>query len=184
MAADPRPDEELIETSAGDPEAFAVFYRRHLAAVVRYFMARTRDAELSIDLTAESFAAAMAASDRYDRRKAPARAWLYVIAHSKLVDSLRRGRVENSARRELGIRALAVTDEDIARVEEMTLEDQPALELLGELPEEMRAAVSARVIDERDYAEIAADLRCSESVVRKRVSRGLARLRAHLEESP
>ena len=40
----------------------------------------------------------------------------------------------------------------------------------------------ARVIDERDYADIAKDMRCSEAVVRKRVSRGLGTMRARLEE--
>jgi RNA polymerase sigma-70 factor (ECF subfamily) len=51
---------------------------------------------------------------------------------------------------------------------------------LADLPAGERAAVSARVIEERDYGEIARSLGCSEMVVRKRVSRGLARLRAGL----
>jgi DNA-directed RNA polymerase specialized sigma24 family protein len=38
------------------------------------------------------------------------------------------------------------------------------------------------VIDDRDYREIARDLRCSESVVRQRVSRGLRALRIGLQE--
>lgn len=38
------------------------------------------------------------------------------------------------------------------------------------------------MIDERGYGDIAKDLRCSEAVVRKRVSRGLGTLRAHLED--
>ena len=43
----------------------------------------------------------------------------------------------------------------------------------------------ARVLDEEDYAEIAERLRCSESVVRQRVRRGLATLRRiHEEEAP
>jgi RNA polymerase sigma-70 factor (ECF subfamily) len=50
------------------------------------------------------------------------------------------------------------------------------------LPEAERHAIEARVLAERSYAEIAASLRCSELVVRKRVSRGLARLRRQLEE--
>jgi RNA polymerase sigma-70 factor (ECF subfamily) len=39
-----------------------------------------------------------------------------------------------------------------------------------------------RVVAERPYAEIAAELRCSELVVRQRVSRGLKRLRSEMEE--
>jgi RNA polymerase sigma-70 factor (ECF subfamily) len=53
---------------------------------------------------------------------------------------------------------------------------------VDELPDDQQAAVKARVIDERDYPEIAKDLRCSEAVVRKRVSRGLGTIRARLEE--
>jgi DNA-directed RNA polymerase specialized sigma24 family protein len=36
-------------------------------------------------------------------------------------------------------------------------------------------------MEERDYEDIAKELRCSEAVVRQRVSRGLARLRRQLE---
>jgi DNA-directed RNA polymerase specialized sigma24 family protein len=44
-----------------------------------------------------------------------------------------------------------------------------------------REAVIRRVVLEESYRAIAAELRCSEQVVRKRVSRGLARLRGGLE---
>jgi RNA polymerase sigma-70 factor (ECF subfamily) len=54
--------------------------------------------------------------------------------------------------------------------------------LVGALPAAQRKAIVAHVLDERDYPEIARELRCSEAVVRKRVSRGLATLRAQLEE--
>jgi DNA-directed RNA polymerase specialized sigma24 family protein len=38
------------------------------------------------------------------------------------------------------------------------------------------------VLDERSYEDIARELRCSSSVVRQRVSRGLARLRTTVDE--
>ncbi|MGO9763978.1 MAG: sigma factor-like helix-turn-helix DNA-binding protein [Solirubrobacteraceae bacterium] len=49
---------------------------------------------------------------------------------------------------------------------------RPASELLD--------ALRARILDERDYAQIARELRCSEAVVRKRVSRALRTLRGAL----
>jgi RNA polymerase sigma-70 factor (ECF subfamily) len=55
---------------------------------------------------------------------------------------------------------------------------------LATLPADARSAVLARVVEERDYGEIAASLRCSEMVVRKRVSRGLQALRSELGEAP
>ncbi|MBX5470690.1 MAG: sigma-70 region 4 domain-containing protein [Thermoleophilaceae bacterium] len=56
------------------------------------------------------------------------------------------------------------------------------LELVERLPPDQRDAVTARIVDERDYAGIARDLRCSESVVRQRVSRGLRALKVRLQE--
>jgi RNA polymerase sigma factor (sigma-70 family) len=76
---------------------------------------------------------------------------------------------------------LAVDDELIERIE-ATASDGRALKLLARLPADQREALTARVVDERDYAEIAGEISCSESVVRKRVSRGLATLRARLKE--
>ncbi len=52
-----------------------------------------------------------------------------------------------------------------------------SLSLLDALPADQRAAVRARVIDGRDYAELAGELDCTELVVRQRVSRGLRTLR-------
>ncbi len=54
--------------------------------------------------------------------------------------------------------------------------------MLDGLPAEQRDAIRARVLDERDYGEIARELRTSELVIRKRVSRGLAELRTHMEK--
>lgn len=49
------------------------------------------------------------------------------------------------------------------------------------LPADQREAITARVLDDREYHEISRILECSEAVVRKRVSRGLATLRRQLE---
>jgi RNA polymerase sigma factor (sigma-70 family) len=55
------------------------------------------------------------------------------------------------------------------------------VELLAELPTDERHAIEARVVHERSYSDIAAQLHCSEMAVRKRVSRGLGRVRRRLE---
>jgi RNA polymerase sigma-70 factor (ECF subfamily) len=79
------------------------------------------------------------------------------------------------------MRPVELSDDDLVRVDEIAA-GGAALELLDELPEDVRAALGARVLESRDYADIAGELRCSEQVVRKRVSRGLAHLRARLQE--
>jgi RNA polymerase sigma-70 factor (ECF subfamily) len=106
---------------------------------------------------------------------------LFGIARNVLARSRQRGRVENRARLRLGLSPLAVDDELLERVVE-TEGDEHALRLLASLPPDQREAVHARVLEEREYVEIARELACSESVVRKRVSRGLATLRRLMKE--
>jgi RNA polymerase sigma factor (sigma-70 family) len=172
-------DEELLSAARSDPAAFGAFYGRFEERMLRWFLSRVGDAEVAADLTAETFAAALASVRRFRAREGAAGAWLFGIAHNTLAMSARRGRVEARARRRMGMPPLELTDALIERIDALA---GPALELVGDLPAEQEQAVRARVIDERDYADIAKDLRCSEAVVRKRVSRGLAQMREELGE--
>jgi RNA polymerase sigma factor (sigma-70 family) len=136
---------------------------------------------VALDLTAETFAGALEGSVRYEPGPEPARGWLYGIAWNKLHEAQRRGRAEDSARRALGMAPITLTDEGIERIEAHA--NGPALEALDALPADQRDAVRARVLDDRRYEEIAAELRCSQSVVRKRVSRGVRAIKDKLEEA-
>lgn len=179
MEADPRPDEVLLAAARREPAAFGAFYARHEDAVLLFFLRRTGSPELAADLAAETFAAALVTSDRFRPGPAPAVAWLFGIARNTLAMSARRGRVERRARRRLGLPPLVLDDEALERVAAVE-HDGRVLERLAELPADQRWAVEARVLEEREYAEIARELRCSEAVVRQRVSRGLRSLRAQL----
>jgi RNA polymerase sigma factor (sigma-70 family) len=178
--ADPRTDGELLVATATDPEAFGTFFRRHMRGVLAFFRRRGASAEVALDLTGETFAAALEASSRYELRPEPARNWLYGIAWNKLHEAQRRGRADDAVRRALNMAPILLTDEGIERIE--ALAGSPALELMETLPAPQRDAVRARVLDGRDYDEIAAELRCSPSVVRQRVSRGLAAMRTRFPD--
>jgi RNA polymerase sigma factor (sigma-70 family) len=170
-------DDALLAATRHDPEAFGAFYRRHERAVFAYFRRRVAGSDVAADLTAETFAAALLASRRYRADGRPAAGWLFGIARNTLGRSLERRRVEDRARRRLGMPRIELDDEQLAALDRIA-GDAHVADLLALLPADEAAAVRARVIDEDAYSEIAARLRCSEQVVRKRVSRGLARLRA------
>ena len=185
MREDPRSDEALLAHTASDPEAFATFYRRHLRAVLAYLLRRTGRPDLATDLAAETFAAALESAPRFRAQGGTARGWLFTIAAHKLADAARRKRVSDEARRRLGLAPLIVDELD--RAEELL--DAHALSatldgLVSDLPEAQRRAVLARIVDERDYADIAAELDCSPALVRQHVSRSLGSLRRRLEEDP
>jgi DNA-directed RNA polymerase specialized sigma24 family protein len=84
-------------------------------------------------------------------------------------------------RRKLALEPEALDDADLVRVDELA-SGRGVLALVDELPDRQRTAVRARIVDEPDYADIAAELRCSEKVVRQQVSRGLSRLKGRLRE--
>ncbi len=167
-------DEELLAAVPGDPSAFGELYARHERPVLRYMLSRTRDPELAADLCAETFAAALL-SARSWRGDGPAAAWLWGVARRVLASSLRRARVEDAARRRLGMPPLILTD--------AALDEIRALEMLDALPADQAEAIRRHVIEDAGYDEIAAALGCSQQVVRQRVSRGLRTLRARQEET-
>jgi RNA polymerase sigma factor (sigma-70 family) len=175
-------DGRLLEAiGAGDGPSFDAFYFRYLPLVVAFLLRETRDREAAADLAAEVFAAVMLAAGRYRDDGGSAAAWVLGIARNKLRVSRRRRRIEDRARRRLGYEPVALDDADLERVERLA-DEGAASALLEALPEHEREAVRRRVLDEQDYDQIAGALRCSEMVARKRVSRGLARLRNQIEE--
>ena len=178
----PRPsDDDLL--AAGDEESYALFYQRHVDWVLGFLARRTRDPELAADITAEVFAAALIARHRFRPRDGTANTWLFRIASNRLADAMRRGQAETRARRRLEMQPVLPTPSDIEMIEALAA-DLEVLAVVDELAPEQRAAVRARVLDERGYDEIAADLGVSEAVVRKRVSRGLGALRDRLGGRP
>jgi RNA polymerase sigma-70 factor (ECF subfamily) len=173
-----RSDEDLVAEKRFDRSsaAFGEFYARYEPAILAYHRRRVGLPEVAADLTAETFARALAGRSRYRPSKGSAAGWIFGIAHHVLVDSARRGTVEQKARERLGMQPMALDDEDLARIDLLGGDDR-LYEALDALPEEQRTAIVARYVHDETYDETAERLQTSSSVVRKRVSRGLTRLR-------
>jgi RNA polymerase sigma factor (sigma-70 family) len=178
-------DEDLLVASSQFPHSFVALYYRTMPGLLRYFARRTLDAQVALDLTAETLAEAFASRARFrDRGDGSATAWLYTIAGRQFGRYLRRLRVEDVARRRLGMQCVELGPEDVERVE--TLIDfeeigRAVSAAFDELRTDQREALRLRVIEGRSYVEVAAELGCSEDVARSRVSRGLRRLAAELD---
>jgi RNA polymerase sigma factor (sigma-70 family) len=162
--------------SPGDIEAL---YRDQARRLAGYLMRSTGDAEVAADLTAETFAAALIARDRYRQELGAPATWLYGIAAHKLSDWRRRGYAEDRARRRLGIERPPLSEDDVAELARLA-EEVTVIDLLDELPDDQRQAVRSRLLDDRPYGEIAVAEGVSEAAIRQRVSRGLASLRQRM----
>jgi RNA polymerase sigma-70 factor (ECF subfamily) len=181
MRPDELDDAALLAALATSPEAFAALYRRYERPLLGYLVRRTRSPELAADLTAEAFAAALEMLRRGAGPAGEFGPWLFGIARNKLADSARRGRVEEGARRRLAMEPVVVTDAALERIDELG-DGARLAELVAALPADQRDALLARIVEDREYDDIAGALETSALVVRKRVSRGLAALRARLGE--
>jgi RNA polymerase sigma-70 factor (ECF subfamily) len=162
-------------------------YDRHAQGILRFAMRRTLDAQLAVDILAETFAVA------YEQRKkfrgdldTQGGSWLFGIASNLLSRYFRSGGIERRALERLGIGETIVPDEQIERIEQLAGSASLRIAVaraMGDLPEAQRRALELRIVEERSYAEVAAALEVTEEVARARVSRGIGVLRTMLEEN-
>ncbi len=147
-----------------------------------FFVRRTHDPEVAVDLVAETFATVV--RDRRQFRGTgddAALAWVYAIARNLLSGWYRRGAIERSAMNKLGIERLAIDDDELERLAELGSLADDRLRVaahLRDLPDDQRTAVRLRVVDERSYADVARAMGVSQQAARARVSRGLRALAA------
>jgi RNA polymerase sigma factor (sigma-70 family) len=177
-----RSDAELLALTPSTPDAFDVFFVRHAKAIASYLWRHTGSQDVAADLTSETFAVALESVARYDPAKGDARGWLFGIAKITMLASYRQQRAERSARERLGHAVAGYSDEAWDAAQARIDASLPGLiEGVDHLPRAERRAVVARILEERDYAEIAASEHATEAAIRQRVKRGLARLRKQVE---
>lgn len=178
-------DSQLLSAARdGDSEAFGLFYLRHRESLLRYLARRVHEPEHAADLMAEAFATALVAvRDRSRVLPETPLAWLFTVARNLLVDSIRRGRVEATARQKLMFEPVVLDSDDLQRIEEIAAGGDDFPELAAAIPDSEWEAFHAHVLEEQSYPEIAARLGCSQVVARKRVSRAKAHLRTVLGEN-
>jgi RNA polymerase sigma-70 factor (ECF subfamily) len=163
-----------------DLDQLARLYEARAADLLSFFARRTLQAEVSIDLVAETFAQALAHREQFrGASDDEAVGWIFGIARHELSAYFRRGIVARRAMAELGLAVPALTNADYERVEELVdLRAQRTVvaRALAELSREHREALRLRIVEELSYSEVAQTLGTTEETARARVSRGLRAL--------
>jgi RNA polymerase sigma factor (sigma-70 family) len=182
-----RRSDHAASAAVGTAGGFAQLYERNSKRVLAFFARRVLDPELALDLTAETFAEAFLARERFrGRSEQDARSWLFGIARHQLSQYWRRGAAERRAIRRLGVSVPELSQADHDRVEELAASADlraAARNGLSELSDGVRAAVQLRIVDELPYADVAGRLSISEGAARARVSRGLRALAGTLKDT-
>jgi RNA polymerase sigma factor (sigma-70 family) len=175
-------DRQLLKAIRREPEGIGAVYDRYALRLVRYLQQQGATEDLALDAAQEVFAR-LIVHHREVRVGADGSLWpwLAVTGRNLLRDWQRRRAIDTRARRRLGLSAPSdEIGEALARTDASRL--RPALEVaLARLTAEQRTAVTARVIHERAYSEIAEAEGATEDTVRNRVSRGLRAMQTFLQ---
>jgi RNA polymerase sigma factor (sigma-70 family) len=169
-----------------EPTTFADVYVEYHAQVLRYFARRTFDPETAFDLMAETFAELFAHIDAFrGQTEEQGRAWMWTVARHQLYRWRERGTVEKRSLQRLGVPVASLGPAEYERIEELAdlQRLRPQLErALDQLCDEQREALCLRVLEHREYDDIAERCGTSTQVVRARVSRGLRQLAKVLDQ--
>jgi RNA polymerase sigma-70 factor (ECF subfamily) len=163
-AVTPRRERALVRAAQrGDAAALEALFRAHWPAAYRAAWFVVRDAQAAEDIAQEAFLAAIAALDRFDRRR-PLAPWLRTIVARRAIDALRARKL----RREVGDDALAAVPAFEATPPTGDLSDA-----LAGLPDDQRTVVVLRHVLELTPGEIADVLDVPRGTVNSRLRRGL-----------
>jgi len=156
-----------------DADAFTELVRRHSGMVVSCCRRILGDASLAEDVAQECFIALMQSGDSV---RASLGAWLHTIAVRRSVD-----RIMGDSRRRTR-EAAFVQGQAMETTRDMTVDEMPAFvdEAIAALPENHRAVVVGRFLQNQTYTDMARDLGVVEGTVRHRVERGVERVRQTL----
>lgn len=155
---------------------FERLYEEHAQPLFGFLAYRTGDRMLAEDLLADTFERALRARNRFDRRKASEKTWLYTIALNLLRDHARRAGSEQRALERLPADEGGGPDE-LAGVEHRD-QVQRAMAILNE---EEREALALRFGADLTVPEIARLLKEPLPRVEGRVYRSLGKLRDRLD---
>jgi RNA polymerase sigma-70 factor, ECF subfamily len=171
----------LALAAEGDRHSFGAFYELHLHEIYRYILFRVYDRHEAEDLTAKVFLEAWEDLTRrhHLRKIRNIRAWIYRIAHNKVIDYHRSRKFHEPIDEN--------TDEELqgawleAESDELFISRKLA-EGVQRLPANYQEVIILRFINQMSHAEVAEIMNITESHVRVLQYRALHRMRQLVKE--
>jgi RNA polymerase sigma-70 factor (ECF subfamily) len=170
-------ESELIDRAkSGDHGAVTQIYERYAAAIYRYIYFRVGEAELAEDLQAEVFLRMLEGIHRYEERGWSISAWLYRIAHDRMVDTLRRRRT----RKHVPLDTWGGSCDGPENAISAQLDYEEVNRTLNDLTTDQRQVIQLRFLADMSVQEVARTLGRTEGAVKALQHRGLQSLARRL----
>lgn len=173
-AEEPANDTNEIALAAGDLDAFAVIYRKHVVQVYRYLLTRTAGPEDAADLTQQTFLNAFRSMHRYQPHRDGFAPWLFRIARNAAIDGMRRKGMPTGPLDERVGRA-GGPDPEAAVLASERMQELRAL--ISQLDKGQQDILALRFAGELSVPQIAGLLGKSEAAARKQLWRAIRTLK-------
>jgi len=171
-------EEYLVQQAVnGDQAAFTQLYNQNFDRIHRYIYVKVRSQAEAEDLTQDVFIKALESISSYKWRDLPFAAWLFKIAHNRVIDHVRKVSKEKRASLD---EAHAVSVEDPIQMTERNFEVYQLKEALEQLPGAQREVATLRFIGQLTISEVARTLGKSEGTVKALQFNATASLRKAL----
>lgn len=183
-----RVDERRLLKAAqrGDSSAFSDLYRAHVQAVFRYIYFRVSDRDLAEDLTGDVFVRALKSLPTYTDQGKPFAAWLYRIAHARVVDYYRKtGRqpiISSIGERE---NIPVKQDMDATITQKQTRQQAATLlrQAIATLTNEQQQVIVLRFVEDKHLEEVAQLMGKNANAIKALQHRALRSLAGKLQRS-
>jgi len=161
----------MIEAAQKDPGRFAELYEANFERIYAFIVRRVQDRHEAEDLTAEVFHHALANLSRFEWRGVPFAVWLFRIAANAITD--RRRKAQQTVDPSLA--------EDLDQSSWRDIERRATLfQLVNTLPEDQRAVLVKRFVEQKAVKEIAMEFGRSEGAIKQLQFRALETLKARV----
>ncbi len=176
-------DEDLLIQRAqrGDLAAVSDLYNQHVDRIYQYVRYRIGDDQTAEDITAEVFLRAIESLGTYSDRGAPFIAWLYRIAHARVIDFWRMANRRQTAPLEDPLLQDGLVDTDEA-IETDFLQHRLLWSALRQLTDDQQNVIILKFVQGLSNAEIAQLIGKTEGAVKALQRRALESLARLLDE--
>jgi RNA polymerase sigma-70 factor, ECF subfamily len=171
---------DLVEKAqAGDKNAYGTIYSELYTPVYKYVYIRTRNKELSEDITSDVFLRFLSSLHLYTTQKDTPLSYLFTIARNLLINN---GKKKKADLFEEGMEE-NVRDESASALDKNIFKEEisQVMEILSKIQDDQREVIELKFLSELSTKEVSLLLKKSEANIRQLESRGLKKMREILQ---
>lgn len=161
----------------GDRLSADSLIRKYYDEIQRFILKQTRDNEVSLDLTQETFISMLMTISHFDEKKSSFKTWLYRIATNKTIDYFRSKNFKNNTKNISLDDIEAIDEKDFINSFENKDIAENILDYVNTLQNDLQKIFRLHIFAEYTFAEISKELGISEGSVKTKYYRLINTLR-------